>query len=163
MALNFLGSPVNDEDKKAFENIKDYGCHILNVMEDEHGPSFSYSIGIQQCLGKPELLVHGLNQELAQAMINDYNFRLKEGEEFIPGKYYDDFLEGFKVCFTEVDLKFYDDYFGWGKWLYKGTDFKVLQLIWPTTEGLWPWDEHGSEYYSWSQPILNSSQCITKI
>jgi hypothetical protein len=96
-------------------------------MENEHGPSFSYSIGIQQCLNKPDLIIQGLNHEIAQAIINDYNLRLKNGEEFVPGKFYNNFLDGFKVCFVDVDAKFYDDYFGWGKWLYKDTGFKVLR------------------------------------
>ncbi len=154
---------MSDQDKKALEDIEKFGCHILSIFEDEHGSSFSYSIGIQKTKNQPELIIQGLKQELSHQIINDYNNRLKNGEVFIPGEYYGDFLEGFDVCFLEVDEKYYDDYFGWAKWLYKGKKFKVLQLVWPTTQGLWPWDEHGSEYYAWAQPLLGKDNAASEI
>jgi hypothetical protein len=41
--------------------------------------------------------------------------------------------------------------------LYQGKDYKMLQLIWPTTDGKWPWDEDTTALYDWAQPILNAS------
>jgi len=146
---------LSEEDKKALEDIEKYGCHILNVLEDSEHPNFSYSIGIEKRFNKPEMVIVGLKRELAQSIINNYCSRIKEGEDFVAGKYYSDFLEGFEVCLIEVAQKHYEEYFGWGKWLYKNNDFKVLQLIYPTTDGIWPWDNSASESYLWWQRILN--------
>ena len=85
------------------------------------------------------------------------------GETFETGKFYSDFLGNFDVCFIEVDKSHYKEYLGWGLWLNNGDDFKMLQLIWPTTDGIWPWDEDKSEYYSWAQPILNQNGVLSKI
>ncbi|TQV74100.1 DUF4262 domain-containing protein [Aliikangiella marina] len=129
---------MDEQDKKALDDIEQYGCHVLSIMEGEGEPCFSYSIGINKKQGKPDLVVVGLKSELAHSIINNYKDRLQEGELIEPGKFYSDFLGGFDVCFDKVSLKHYDEYFGWGKWLHDGYEFDVLQLIWPTTEGVWP-------------------------
>ena len=56
---------MDKHEAKALDDIKSYGCHIIHVMEDDSHPRFSYSIGIKQCTGRPELIVTGLDQELA--------------------------------------------------------------------------------------------------
>ncbi len=154
---------MDKEDKKALENIEKYDCHVLNVMEGEGLPQFTYSVGLEKKLDTPELVIIGLKSELAHSMVNNYRDRVKKGEQFQSGRYYSDFLEGFNVCFTHVDQKHYEEYFGWCQWLYNGNKFRVMQLVWPTTDGIWPWSNNKSEYYDWAQPILNNDGCITKI
>jgi Domain of unknown function (DUF4262) len=148
---------MDERDLKALEDIEKFGCHVLNIMEGEEQPCFSYSIGIEKKQGKPEILVVGLKNTLAHSIVNNYCERLQKGEAFIPGNFYSDFIEGFDVTFIEGDRKFYKEYLGWALWLYAGENFKVYQLVWPSTKGVWPWDEEKSEYYVWAQPILNSS------
>lgn len=154
---------MDERDRKALEDIEKHGCHVLNVMEGEDQPCFSYSIGINKNQNKPELIVVGLKSTLAHSIINNYCSRLKSGETFTPGKLYADFIEGFEVAFVEVDKKHYKEYLGWALWLYAGSNFTAYQLIWPTTQGLWPWSEGKSEFYMWAQPILNESGEIQKI
>lgn len=154
---------MDEADQKALDDIEEFGCHVLGVMEGDNEPSFSYSIGIEKQQGKPDLAIVGLKNKLAHSIINNYKNRLLAGESFEPGKYYSDFLGNFDVCFIEVDKKHYDDYFGWGLWLNKGENFKMLQLIWPTTDGFWPWDVDKSEFYIWAQPILNKSGALSEI
>ena len=62
-----------------------------------------------------------------------------------------------------MDKSHYEDYLGWGLWLNKGDDFKVLQLIWSTTAGQWPWDTDKSDFYELAQPILNGNGVLTRI
>lgn len=126
---------MDEQDQKALDDIEQYGCHVLNIMEGEGEPCFSYSIGINKKQGKPDLVVVGLKRELAHSIINNYKDRLLEGEVIEPGKFYSDFLGG----------------------------FDVLQLIWPTTDGVWPWDDNKSDYYKWAQPILNEKGVVEKI
>ena len=154
---------MNEQDRKALADIEKFGCHVLNVMEGEEQPRFSYSIGIEKTLNQPELIIVGLKPELSHSMINTYHRRLADGEVFIPEAFYSDFIEGFDVTFIEMDKKYYNEYLGWGLWLYSGNNFKAYQLIWPSTSGIWPWDEGKSEYYVWAQPILNSSGILEKI
>jgi hypothetical protein len=145
---------MDNGDEKALKDIEEYGCHILHVMEEAEYPRFSYSIGIEKCTELPELIVTGLKQEIAHWMINEYNNRIKDGEVFEPNNFYEGFLDGIEVTFKEVEKKHYREYFGWGRWLYKNYNFKVLQLIYPSTSGVWPWDKDASEDFTWFIPKL---------
>ena len=148
---------MDEYEQKAIEDIEEYGCHILHVMEDEENPRFTYSIGIEKSTGKPDLIVYGLKNEVAQWMINEYKTRIRNGDVFVPSKYYSGFLDGFDVAFIEVEKKHYNEHFGWGLWYNKSDNFKMLQLVFPSTSGVWPWDKEAPEDFTWFQPLLN--QC----
>jgi len=145
---------MNKGEEKALKDIGEYGCHILHVMEEDGHPRFSYSIGVEKTSGQPEIIVTGLKQELAHWIINEYNSRIKKGEVFMPGKFYKGFLDGFEVTFKEVQKKHYSEYLGWAKWLYRGDDFRVLQLIYPSAAGVWPWAENAPDDFKWFIPKL---------
>ena len=145
---------MDDGDEKALSDIEEHGCHILHIAEDEEGPGFSYSIGIQQKSGQPELLITGLKRELAGNIINEYNSRIQAGESFQPNEMYSGFLGEFDVQFRPVLKEHYKEYFGWGLWLYKNDDFIVYQLIWPSTSGIWPWDNDAPSEYTYYIPTL---------
>ena len=154
---------MSKSDQKTLDNIKEYGCHVVGVLEGEDEPTFCYSIGIFETKNEPELLVMGLDPKLAQNMINRYNRLLKEGRKFKLGTYYSGFLEGFDVFFIEVDEKYHDTYPLACNTHYQEKPYRVLQMVWPTTSGLWPWDDETSDFYRWSQPILNESGTVEKI
>ena len=126
-------------------------------MEEGEYPRFTYSIGIEKTTGQPDLIITGLKRELAHWMINEYARRIKEGEAFEPSKYYNDFLEGFEVTFIEVAKERYKEHFGWGLWYNKGYNFKMLQLVYPSTSGVWPWDDGAPDDFKWFQPLLKQS------
>jgi hypothetical protein len=93
---------------------------------------------------------------MAHFVVNEYNRRVQAGEAFVPGKRYAGFLEGFEVEVRSVDSSFYEEYFGYDLWLYKGANFEVLQLVYPNTSGVWPWDAQASEWFKSWQPLLCS-------
>jgi len=142
-------------EKKALADIEEYGCHVIHVLEDEEGPPFSYSVGVQKTSGAPEVIVFGLRQHIAHFLVNEYNRRIRDGERFAAGARYEGFLEGFRVQFEVVTQDHFDDYMGWDKWLYGGRNFQVLQIIYPTTDGIWPWEPAASEQFRQRQPILS--------
>jgi len=154
---------MDEKDQKALDDIEQYGCHVINVMEGDDEPSFTYSIGINKKQKKPDVVILGLKNELAHSITNNYKNRLLDGEIFEPGNYYSGFLGDFDVCFVKVSRKHFKEYFGWGLWLHNGDNFEMLQMVWPTTEGVWPWDENKSEFYNWAQPILNESGVLNEI
>jgi hypothetical protein len=145
---------MDQSEQKALSDIKEFGCHILHVMEEDDNPSFSYSIGIQKISNHPEIIITGLKFEIAHSIINEYNNKVKSGENFITDKFYNDFLENFDVTFKPVNKKYFKEYFGWARWLYDGNNFKALQLIYPNVNGIWPWDENASSEFKWLIPTL---------
>jgi hypothetical protein len=71
-ALYFTESLVDKNDQKALDDIEEFGCHVIGVMEGEDEPQFSYSIGINQKQNKADLIVVGLKNKLAHSIINNY-------------------------------------------------------------------------------------------
>jgi hypothetical protein len=145
---------MDPSEAKALANIEKYGCHVLHIMEEDDLPEFTYSVGIERASAAPEAVVVGLRRELSHSMINEYNRRIREGEAIRPGQLYEGFLEDFSVTFKPVEKSHYEEYFGWNRWLYSGNDFRVLQLVWPSTSGIWPWEEKASDDLRKIQPLL---------
>jgi hypothetical protein len=88
-------------------------------------------------------------------MVNEYNRRVRAGENFVPGARYSGFIEGFDVLVERVHESHYDEYFGYNRWLYRGSNFEVLQLVYPNTSGVWPWDENADAWFRARQPRLS--------
>lgn len=42
-------------------------------------------------------------------------------------------------------------------WLHGGAGFEALQLLWPNTSGIWPWDKEASDWLRCRQPLLSGS------
>jgi hypothetical protein len=146
--------PMDAGEEKALADIEKYGCHVIQVLEDEEGPPFSYSVGVQKTSGAPEVIVIGLKQPIAHFVVNEYNRRVRAGERFVAGGRYEGFLEGFSVQFEPVTAEHFDEYLGWNEWLYHAKNFEVLQIIYPTTAGVWPWELDASEWFRQRQPLL---------
>ena len=143
-------------EQKAIADIERYGCHVIHVMEEGDLPPFAYSVGIEKTSQAPELVVIGLKQPLAHSIINEYNRRVRGGERFEAGQLAAGFIEGFDCHLRAVHLSHYREYFGYDLWFYKGTGFRVLQLVYPTVEGTWPWDLAASEWFRAWQPLLDN-------
>lgn len=142
-------------ERKTLENIESFGCSVLHIAAEDDLPPFTYSVGIQKSSNAPELVVIGLKQPIAHFIVNEYNRRVRVGEIFVDGERYSGFIEGFEVLARKVDPSFYDEYFGYDLWLYKGPNFEVLQFIYPTTAGVWPWETNASDWFRSNQPILS--------
>jgi hypothetical protein len=112
---------------------------------------------LRKTSGVPEIIVVGLKEEMGCFVVNEYNSRVRAGEKFELNRSYSGFLGGFDVLFKEVHHSHYREHFGWDRWLYKGDDFKALQMMYPTTEGVWPWDEDASDWFKKRQPQLSES------
>ena len=148
---------MDDEDAAVLADIARYGCHVIHVLEEGGLPPFSYSVGITRASSAPEVIVIGLARKLAHFIVNEYNARVRQGEAFKPGGYYAGFIGGFDVTFERVDRRHYDDHFGWNLHLYGGDGFDVLQLVYPTTSSVWPWEPGAPASFKAWQPLLTAS------
>lgn len=147
---------VDEAEKKCLDDIEEYGCHVIHVLAEGDLPPFSYSVGIERTTGHPEIIIIGLRRELAQFMINEYCARVRAGEGFQGGQRAQGFLDGFDCEFRNVSPSYYGEYVGWNIWLYKGPKFRLFQLVYPSTEGAWPWDgDINAAFRTW-QPVLES-------
>ncbi len=146
---------MDANDRKVFENIEQYGCHVVHVLEEDDLPPFAYSVGIEKTTGVPEIVVIGLKQPLAHFIVNEHSRRVRNGEKLEAGMMVSGFVSGFDCQLRVVHPSHYRKYFGQNIWLYKSKNFRVLQLVYPTTDGAWAWEETASEYFRKRQPLLD--------
>ncbi|NJN51772.1 MAG: DUF4262 domain-containing protein [Gammaproteobacteria bacterium] len=144
-----------DNDRKIARDVEAYGCHVISVFDpEETHPPFSYSVGIQATSQAPEAIVIGLSSQLGHAMINEYNTRVRQRVEFRRGIQYTGFLEGFGIYVEPTRSDRLSEYTLGCTRYYKGSPYAVVQLIYPTTSGLWPWQTQAPERYKANQPML---------
>ena len=130
-------------DAQTRAHIRDHGCSVICVAEcfGPGMPAFAYSVGLGHTAGAPEVCLTGVHHSVAHPVLNIYRRRVLEGEQFLPGVGYPDFLEGYDVRFFPVkpsQLR----WLGQARWLYQQTPFTAVQLVYPSPEGLWPWDRN---------------------
>ena len=146
---------MEDYERNILKHIDEHGCSVTSVFDpDEKQPPFSYSIGVAKSSGAPEVIIVGLNSKLSHWMVNEYNRRCQAGERFQSGVLYLGFLDGFAVQFVQVAREHRAEYMGSACWLHDGPDFDALQLVWPSTSGVWPWDAEASDWFRCNQPLL---------
>lgn len=151
---------MDPREQKTLADIERYGCHVVLVREEGDHPPFAYSVGIQRTTSAPEVVVLGLAQELAHWLVNETHRRQAAGERFAEGAEQQGFLGGdFPVRFHRVARTHYREHFGWNRWLYGGDDFEVLQLVYPSTQGVWPCDPAAPPAFRARQPLLFACGC----
>ena len=138
----------SEADARIFDDVQRFGWHVLIVAGE---PRFAYTIGLYARYKQPEVVVFGLRKEDLHAVCNTYGDRIKNGEPPAPEPY----LETNSVL-ESVEPDLLDEYFGTGRWFYRGRDFPVLQLVWSDAGGLFPWDEGCDPVVVRAQPILRS-------
>ena len=57
-------------------------------------------------------------------------------------------------CFIKVDARYYEDYVGIARWFYRGKHFPLYQIVWPSTDGHYPWCSNASKPFKEWQPVL---------
>jgi hypothetical protein len=146
---------MDEYERNIISHIEEHGCSVTSVFDpDGDDPPFSYSIGIAKSAGAPELIVVGLDSKIGHWLVNEYNRRVKTGERFSQGVLYIGFLEGFAVQFGSVSRHYRKEHMRSTCWLHDGPDFEALQLIWPNTSGVWPWDPDADDWFRTNQPLL---------
>ncbi|MGB9110243.1 MAG: DUF4262 domain-containing protein [Telluria sp.] len=144
-----------EADAKALADIEKYGLHVISVLEEDGHVPFTYSIGIEQSLGMPELIIVGLKSDVAHSAINECYRQMKEGRVIAPGARIAGLLGGdFECLIGAASPDKVTDYMHWASWLYKGELFRAYQIIWPSTTGVFPWEPGASDWLVARQPLL---------
>ncbi|SFQ51772.1 protein of unknown function [Amycolatopsis arida] len=133
------------------------GNAVITVPPDEHGAGYSFTACAWALHEVPEAVVIGLPEEIAPVLLDAYVDRAAAGERFVFGRLYHDFFEGVPVTFERVAEGHYPEFFGSAFLVYPDGDFPAVQIIVPTPEGLWPWEERAPEGFATWQPVLTVS------
>ena len=129
-------------DAKVRADIKKHGWHCLNVwpMVGEDRTAFSYTIGLAESYGHPEIAVFGLGDK-AHGILRDCANLVSTGTRFVEDQPNNDVLSGdYKVIFKSVRKDRFNEYFGTALRYYGSQPFDAFVLFWPNKQHEFPWE-----------------------
>jgi Domain of unknown function (DUF4262) len=144
-------------DAKVLREIHTDGWQITGVLDREPDidTGFAYSIGFFHSMGHPEVILFGLPLDTCMRAVNVIGIDIQSGMRFEPGRVYDGILQRpHRVCFREIDRRYYRDYVGYALWFYEADPFPLYQCFWSDEFGRFPWEEGCSPYCKQAQPLL---------
>jgi hypothetical protein len=157
---NFRATALREADERTITHVEEFGCSVVNVARTDHGLGWSYTIGVFDTCGQPDLITVGLPPETAHFALNKAAGLLREGVDLAKGRHHD--LVGNVDCeFRRVDPKWIAHLMNWAVWYYDGTGFPVLQAVYPDLENRFP-EEHGFNK-AFEQPLMQPGAAMTRI
>lgn len=148
------------EDERTIGHIEEFGCSVVNVAPTNYGLGWSYTIGIFDTCGKPEIITVGLPPETAHFALNEAAKLMRARTDLRKRRHRD--LVGRVECeFRSVDPKWIAQLMNWAIWYYDGTDFPVLQAVYPDLENRFPEDKEFDK--SFEQPLMQPTAPMTKV
>jgi hypothetical protein len=157
-ALDSPQDKLDDHEKNFVAQVRKHGWFRTSVFDDGKGPGFSYTTGFWRGVKAPEIVVFSLKFELAHDVLWDIYRDVAAGVSFATGQRLSNVFANTEAVFLPVSKKFYPDYFGWSRWFYAGDDWPCLQLVWPDTNGTFPWEAAYEDRFASDQPNLTGDQ-----
>ena len=144
--MSLRGRTVDDpRDQRWIDMVAEFGHAIVKVADlvdkptDE--PNFAYSLGAFESYGTAELIIFGLDNDIAAGIINDIMYDQEEGRRFACGvPEYEVVGGGHPVVFLEADPRKAIDYATLADWYYERQPFPLWQMVWPAKNGRFPWE-----------------------
>ncbi|HTC50456.1 MAG TPA: DUF4262 domain-containing protein [Steroidobacteraceae bacterium] len=146
----------NEYEQRILANIQRSGWQCTSVGAGEGSPCFSYTIGLFHSFGFPELIVLGLRPSTAYGMLKIAADAARAGNPLNLTKPSDALLEGYQCEFVPVPSAAYGQYVLSASWYYEAEVFPVHQVVWPSEEGMFPWDATADAGFRATQPVLGS-------
>jgi hypothetical protein len=143
---------------KTQKAIEEHGCLVMGVFPTETSDlpvPFAYSIGLPITFpGAAEVLIFGLDPDSSQQIINTMVALMKEGKRFSDGDEAKGIIQRWPLAFRTVAKRHYAAYMGKAIEYHGGSDWPLLQMIWPDTKGAFPWRAGFEERFRARQPLL---------
>ncbi|WP_428506883.1 DUF4262 domain-containing protein [Roseateles sp.] len=145
-------------EQKLLDDIRAFGWHCLSVSGDAEHEPFSYTVGLFQTYGCPELLIYGLRRDTAHSVLCIAAAAAARGQPLKPDEPTDELLEGYACVVVPVPRGEYQEHFGFAIWYYEGYDFPVQQIVWPSRAGHLPWHAEATDSFRAAQPVLGQHE-----
>lgn len=149
-------------EQKIIANVREHGCHINYVFDpDGEMPAYAYSVGFQETVGQPEVIVFGLSMDVMKFMINQTLQQCREGLLLEDGAELNGLLEGHRCIVCEVSpANITREFFNSAIWFRNhvaGEEMDAaFQIVWPgAKDGLFPWEEGCSDIVQNLQPNMS--------
>jgi hypothetical protein len=153
-------SVLRDFNREEIESIEKFGFQVLGVAAETSSQSFAYTFGLFDTGGLPEIIEVGLPFETAFALLNEAVDRLRNGVKLSQGKH-TGLLADVECEFRPVDPRWIERLMLGATWYYEGTEFPVLQAVYPDLENRFPEDANFD--LNFAQPLLQPEKAFGQI
>jgi hypothetical protein len=111
----FRAESLTGSDQRTIANIEEFGCSVVQVKGSASGPGWSYTLGVYDTCGKPEIITVGLREQTALFLLNEAARRSRAGSNLAEGRHRE--MVGEVECvFRLVDPKWVKHLMGWALW-----------------------------------------------
>ncbi len=176
----------HDSQRQIRDAIAWQGFALRHVLASAKQPAFSYTVGLHTPgSAKPELFISGLQTATRVAWLLALGFEIAGppplatrqqmaraqgvppealpfpagGRVFQPGTRYPDLAgKDLSTFFAEVDPKHFEAFFGQALVFHGSHTFPILQILWPDTHGVFPWEPSFDEQWRPKQQLLYEPQ-----
>ena len=154
MSTNPRRAAEDELERQVISNVNDFGWHAVNVIEDDGHPPWTFTIGFYETWGFPELIIIGRSRATSHEMLKTLadDIELNSPPDLTDPDGH--LLLGMKCRFVEVLPRYYSDYLGFALWFYRKRQFPIYQIIWPNSDGLYPWSPSATKAVKEWQPPL---------
>ena len=149
--------PINDYERRVLQNVEKFGWHCTSVTPGESDNDFvpfSYTVGLFERFGASELIVFGLDGDVAHSIFSIYANRLWVGDPIPVDRASGELIENFSCAFVPVPRDRYNEFVFSALWFYAEVEFPLNQLVWPDADGSYPWNPSAKPGALAQQPVL---------
>ena len=137
---------LNHYDNESFEktlcHIRENGVGIISVAGDDRSLGWTYSTGLFDTYGQPEIILTGFPAGLAQFIVNEVGRHYLDGKRMEVNQRTEGFIgNNIDVIFKPVAKVWVNRLMLRTLWYYGNDDFPVLQCICPDFQNRFPWEE----------------------
>jgi hypothetical protein len=132
--------------------IEKFGCQVMSVGSGSVSPAFTYTAGVYDTSGQPEIITVGLPATVAHSALNHAVDLMRAGVDLSIGRH-SDLIRDVDVEFRNVDSKWLHQVMLRTDWFYEGADVPALQMIYPDLENRFQYEEGFNDFFA--QPILS--------
>jgi hypothetical protein len=118
-------------------------------------PGYAYTIGFPERFDFPEVVVFGLTPVAVSGLLDMVAGQLDEGvsipvDTALVGLFDNDL----RCVFASIDVSAHASFFATGIAWHRGTDFDMVQLLWPDRNGWLPYESGFDSAMRAAQPVI---------
>jgi hypothetical protein len=148
-------------DEWAIDQIEEHGCALISVgsdCKDDFG--WTYTLGIHNTCGHPELITVGLPLEVAKFCLNETARRMRAGINVIKERQ-KDLIANVDCELRIVAPKWAARLMNFSNWFNGGVNYPVFQIVYPDLQNRFQWENGFDSRFI--QPLLQPGTPCTPV